>query len=156
MPPKKDQTAPYIDGPTMDWTVNDGLYSRFQTWKLACGLILNSELSEMPEPRKVNTFLRWSGDFGIQKLKSWQKEPNDLDLKFIWDEFEQYCKPQSNELQARYDALKTLKQGSTPCDNWYTKLQSQLHLCNYTIKTEAVLLQDHFLFRVMNPSRVKQ
>ena len=24
---------PYIDGPTMDWTVNDSLYHRFLKWK---------------------------------------------------------------------------------------------------------------------------
>ena len=24
---------PYIEGPVMDWTVNDGLYNRFLKWK---------------------------------------------------------------------------------------------------------------------------
>ena len=27
---------PYIEGPKMDWTVNDGLYHRFLIWKLKC------------------------------------------------------------------------------------------------------------------------
>ena len=40
MPPKKDQAPIYIDGPKMDWSMDDGLYSRFQDWKLECELIL--------------------------------------------------------------------------------------------------------------------
>ena len=52
-----------------------GLYSRFQTWKISCNLIMDSELCELSEVRKINTLLHWSGDFGIKKLKSWQKEP---------------------------------------------------------------------------------
>ena len=27
---------PYIEGPHMDWTVNDGLYHRFLKWRLKC------------------------------------------------------------------------------------------------------------------------
>ena len=28
--------VPYIEGPTMDWTVNEGLYNRFLEWRLKC------------------------------------------------------------------------------------------------------------------------
>ena len=33
MAPKKEKdiVAPFIQGPSMDWTMDDGLYSRFQT-----------------------------------------------------------------------------------------------------------------------------
>ena len=30
---------PYIEGPKMDWTVNDSLYHRFLKWKIKCKLI---------------------------------------------------------------------------------------------------------------------
>ena len=154
MPLKKDKDiiAPFIQGPSMDWNMDDGLYSRFQTWKISCNLILDSELCELSEVRKVNTLLRWSGDFGIKKLKSWQKQPSQLTLDFIWDEYESYCKPQSNELRARYDVLKKLTQGSLPADDWMTKLQSQLHLCNYQPEMEEVLLRDLFLFGLQDES----
>ena len=45
MPPKKDQAPIYIDGPKMDWSMDDGLYSCFQDWKLECELILDGELT---------------------------------------------------------------------------------------------------------------
>ena len=70
----------------------------------------------------------------------------------MWKELEAYCKPQSNELCAHYDLLKKLKQGKLPCDDWYTKLQTQLHLCNYSVETEKVLLCDLFLFRLEDES----
>ena len=35
---------PYIEGPKMDWPVNDGLYHRFLKWHLKCENILECEL----------------------------------------------------------------------------------------------------------------
>ena len=52
MPPRKDQAPIYIDGPKMVWSMDDGLYSTFQDWKLECELILDGELTEIAEPPK--------------------------------------------------------------------------------------------------------
>ena len=98
MPPKKDQAPIYIDGPKMDWSMDDQLYSRFQDWKLECKLILDGELAEIVEPQKVNILIQWAGSFGLKNLKVWQKDKTSLTLTFIWNEFETYCKLHSNEL----------------------------------------------------------
>ena len=55
---------PYIEGPKMDWTVNDGLYHRFLKWKLKCENILDYELAMLPESKKCKKVIAWSGDFG--------------------------------------------------------------------------------------------
>ena len=34
--PNMNVYMPYIEGPAIDWTVNDGLYNRFLKWKLKC------------------------------------------------------------------------------------------------------------------------
>ena len=60
--------------------------------------------------------------------------------------------PQSNELCACYDLLKKLKQRKLPCDDWYIKLQTQLHLCNYSAETKKVLLHDLFQFGLEDQS----
>ena len=96
MPPTKDQAPIYIDGPKMDWSMDNGLYSHFQDWKLECELILDGELTEIAEPQKA-TLIQWAGSFGLKNLKVWQKDTN-LTLTFIWKEFETYCKPHLNEL----------------------------------------------------------
>ena len=56
---------PYIEGPQMDWTVNDGLYSRFLKWQLKCKNILDCELVMLPELRKCKKILAWSGNYGL-------------------------------------------------------------------------------------------
>ena len=43
---------PYIEGPQMDWTVNDGLYNRFLKLQLKCKNILDCELVMSPKSRK--------------------------------------------------------------------------------------------------------
>ena len=44
---------PYIEGPKIDWTVNDGLYHRFLKWKLKCENILDCELAVLPESKNA-------------------------------------------------------------------------------------------------------
>ena len=43
---------PYIEGPKMDWTVNDSPYHRFLKWRLKCENILECELAMLAERRK--------------------------------------------------------------------------------------------------------
>ena len=62
---------PYIEGPKMDWTVNDGLYHRFWKWNLKCENILDCELSMLPESKKIKNVIAWSGDFGMDQHVSW-------------------------------------------------------------------------------------
>jgi len=150
--PKKsaEVQVPYVKGPVMDWTMNDELYSRFKTWKLECEIILDSIYANFSEAIRVNTLLRWSGQFGMHKFQSWGKERSDLTLDFMWEEFEGYCKPASNILRARYDLLKKLSQDKKPADDWFTALHNQLQLCSYDPVTEEALKRDLFLFGLDN------
>ena len=43
---------PYIEGPKMNWTVDDGLYHRFLKWCLKCETILDCELANLPAKQK--------------------------------------------------------------------------------------------------------
>ena len=43
----------YIEGPKMDWMVNDALYHRVLKWKPKCENILECELAALPECSKV-------------------------------------------------------------------------------------------------------
>ena len=43
---------PYIEGPRMDWTVNDDLYHCFLKWHLKCENILECQLAALPECQK--------------------------------------------------------------------------------------------------------
>ena len=73
MPPKKDPTPIYIEGPKMDWAMAEGLYTQYELFKQLC-------------------------------------------------------------------------QDTTPCDDWYTRVQNQLTMCNYKPDMESVLQHNIFLF----------
>ena len=62
---------PYIEGPKMDWAVNDTLYHRFLKSKLKCENVLECELAILPETRKCKKVIAWSGDFGLDQYISW-------------------------------------------------------------------------------------
>ena len=147
MPLKKNDqdNVQYIEGPSLDWTMNDGLYARFKTWKIKCDLILGAELETLSEVRKCKTLIRWSGDCGITQYQSWNLEDADLTLQDIWLKFEEYCKPQSNEDRARYDLFKTISQGNQSCDEWYTTVQNQFNLCNFPNAIPKETLQKGYI-----------
>ena len=55
---------PYIEGPKMDWTVNDRLYHHFLKWRLKCENILEYELVAFPEKQQCKKVIACSGDLG--------------------------------------------------------------------------------------------
>ena len=74
---------PYIEGPQMDWTVNDNLYHRFLKWKIKCKNILEFELAMLPEARKCKKVIAWSGDFGFDQYISRCLPQEELCLEII-------------------------------------------------------------------------
>ena len=106
----------YIEGPKMDWTVNDGLYHKFLKWYLKCKNILECELAMLFKRRKCKKVFAWSVDFGMDQYVSWSLSTEELMLDTIWEKFEELCKPQSNELRARVDLLTSFWQGNRSVD----------------------------------------
>ena len=84
---------PYIEGPKMDWTVNDGLYHRFLKWKCKCENILECELAMLPESKKCKNIVAWSGDFGMDQYVSWCLPVDVLNLETICSKYEEFCEP---------------------------------------------------------------
>ena len=44
--------VPYVEGLKMDWTIDDGLHSRFIRWKIKCENILDCKLAILQESAK--------------------------------------------------------------------------------------------------------
>ena len=123
--------VPYIEGPNMDWTVNDGHYHRFLKWHLKCENILECELAALPECQKCKKVIAWSGDFGMDQYVSWSLPSEELTLDTTWGKIEEFCKPQSNEVQACFDLLTSFRQGNCSIDEWYNAVQTQVNLAKY-------------------------
>ena len=75
--------TPYIEGPKMDWTVNNGLYHRFLKWYLKFENVLEFELAMLSERRKCKKVIVWRGDFGIDQSVSWSLSTEELMLDTI-------------------------------------------------------------------------
>ena len=80
----------YIEGPRMDWTVNDSLYHCFLKWRLKCKNILECELAALPEPQQCKKVIAWSREFGMDQYVSWGLTKEELKLDTIWTQFEEF------------------------------------------------------------------
>ena len=147
--------VPYIEGPQMNWTVDDGLYNRFVKWKLKCENILDCELSMLSEARKCKKVVAWSGDFGIDQYTSWDLTPEHISLEVIWQKYEEFCKPQTNKIRARLDLLTSFHQGECSVDEWYNAVQSQIKLAKYPQETARLLQRDIFWFFLKDEDCIK-
>ena len=139
-------SMPYTEGPKMDWTVNDGLYHRFLKWCLKCENILECELAALPERQQCKKVIAWSGDFGMDQYVSWGLPTDQLTLEIIWGKFEDFCKPQSNEVCARFDLLTSFQPGNRSVNEWYNVVQAQVNLAKYPPETAKILQRDIFWF----------
>ena len=106
----------YIEGPKMDWAVNDGLYRRFVKWKLKCENILDYELAIVPESKMCKKVIAGSGLFGMDQYVSWCLPVDEFNLNTIWSKYTNFCKPQANEARARFDLLTSFCQGNRSVD----------------------------------------
>ena len=130
----------------MNWMVDDGLYHRFLKWHLKCETILNCELANLPTKQKCQKVIVWSGDFGMDLYVSWNMPKEDLTLDAIWTKFEEFSKPQTNEVGACFNLLTSFQQGNRNVDEWYNAIQAQVNLAKYPPKTAKILHRDIFCF----------
>ena len=137
---------PYIEGPKMNWMVDDGLYHRFLKWRLKCETILDCKLANLPVKQKCQKVIAWSGDFGMDLYVSWNISKEDLALDAIWTKFEEFSKPQTNEVRVHFDLLTSFQQGSRNVDKWYNTVQAQVNLTKYPLEMAKILHHDIFWF----------
>ena len=90
--------------------------------------------------------MAWSGDFGIDQFISWDLTPKETSLEIIWQKFKEFCKPQTNEIRARFNLLTSFRQEDHLMDKWYSAVQAQINLAKYPQKTARILQRDIFWF----------
>ena len=64
----------------------------------------------------------------------------------IWNKFEEFGKPQTNEVRARFDLLPSFRQGNMSVDEWYNAVEAQINLAKYPAETAKILHRDMFWF----------
>ena len=137
---------PYIEEPHNDWTVNVGLYYRLLKWRLNYENIIECELAALPEPPKCKKVVAWSRAFRMDQYVSWSMSKEDVSLGTIWEHFEEFCKPQVNEVRAYFNLLTSFRQGTRSVDEWHNVVQAQINLAKYHPETAKILHRDIFWF----------
>ena len=137
---------PNIEGPKMDWTVNDGFYHRFLKWHLKCKNILEYELAALSEQQQCKIVIAWSGDFGMDQYVSWGSSAEELNLDTIWGKYKESCKSWANGVRACFDLPTSFCQGNCSVDEWYNAVQAQINLARYPHETAKILHGDIFWF----------
>ena len=69
-----------------------------------------------------------------------------MTLEVTWKKFEEFCKPQVNEVRARFDLLTSFRQGDLSIDQWYNTVQTQVAFAKYPQETTQILQMDIFWF----------
>ena len=133
---------PYTEGPKMDWTVNAAIYHRFLRWHSKCENILECELMVIPECQKCKKVIAWSGDSDVDWYVSCGLSNENLNLDTIWGKYQEFCKPQTNEVCTCFDLLTNIWQGNRSMDEWYNAVQAQVNLAKYTLETAKILHHD--------------
>ena len=86
------------------------------------------------------------GTLGFDQYVSWNLKNEEVALDVTWEKFEEFCKPQSNKVRARFDLLTSFRQGKRSVDEWYNGVQTQVALANYPQETAKILHRDIFWF----------
>ena len=95
----------------------------------------------LPEARKCKNVVAWSGDFGLDQYISWNLSSEELTLEVLRERFEEFCKPQSNEVRARFHLLTSFRQGNRSVDELYN-----VALAMYPQETAKILHEDIICF----------
>lgn len=104
-------SASFIDteGPSIDWSTDDNLYSRFKMWTQRCELLFTGPMAKIEKEIQCKHLLYWSGEHGMELFNSWDLSADEQKkLENHWQKFENYVKPHSNELIAAWELLNLL------------------------------------------------
>ena len=70
---------------------------------------------------------------------SWSISKEELTLDAIWAKFEEFSKPQMNEVRPCFDLLTSFHQGNRNIYEWYNVVQAQVNLAKYPLETAKIL-----------------
>ena len=100
----------------------------------------------LPVSKKCKKVIAWSSDFGMDQYVSWYLSVEDLCLDITWAKYEDFFKPQVNEVRARFDLLTSLRQGNWSVDEWCNAVQAWVSLVKNPPETVNILHSDIFWF----------
>ena len=135
-------------GPTIDWDSGPELFSRYKKWKQKCTMIFEGPLATIEEAIKCKYLIIWAGDRGLDLYNSWgMTDAHAKELKFYWQNFEEYVNPQANFLIARHK-LRNSYQGDKTFEEFLTEIRLTNADCGYHDNVKDEMLRDTIVFGI--------
>ena len=82
----------------------------------------------------------------MDQYVSWCLPAEELTVDTILGKFEEFCKPQYNEVRAYFDLLTSFRKSNKSVDEWYNAVQTQVNLAQYPPETAKILHRNIFWF----------
>ena len=88
----------------------------------------------------------------MDQYVSWSLSAEELSIDTILGKFEEFCKPQSNEVRAHFELLTS----NRSVDELYNAVQAQVNLAKYPPLTAKILHRDICWFFLHNEEFVSK
>ena len=140
--------------PSMDWTHDSSLYSRYQDWQWNMENYLRSHYKKEEESRAVYCLMNVLDDKSdprrsMNLIKRWTNEKlmdseTQWELKTWWKLLDAtlISMKKTCEGQAARELFLDFQQGNLSLVDWHTKLKNQISTCGYPEKFQEMLLRD--------------
>lgn len=134
--------------PKMDWSAED-LPTAFKAFKAHCEFMFGGPLRAKTEEEKCNYLMLWVGEKGRSIYSTWEiTDEGRKKLKTYFDAFEQYCKPRSNAIYARYRLRQRVQSQTEPFEQFVTDLKVKIKDCGYPEAITDEMVRDHIVFGI--------
>ena len=71
----------------------------------------------------------------------WGLSNEEMNLDTIWERYEDFCKPQPNEVRAQFDLLTSFCQGNKSINEWHNVVQAQVSLASIPPKQQKYYIE---------------
>lgn len=130
----------HVNGPTMDWSQDSGLFNRFEDWREEVQLMLKGPLNSKTRPVKASFIMLWAGKVARTHLRS-NTVLNTDDPDAILNQLEAWVRPKSNVLVA-WTELKSFCQNDLTTGEFISKARVMVDRCEIPPEAKDVILRN--------------
>ena len=140
--------------PSLDWDTSN-LVDNWKKFKQHVDLMFAWPLLKITEEQKNSLSALWIGPKGHDIFNSYTLDENlKKEIKGCYSIFEDYVKPKSNPVFARYK-FHTRMQADESFDDFFTDLKLLVHECTYKAEDVDEFVRDRIVCGISN-SHVRQ
>jgi len=132
--------------PKLDWESGD-LPTAWKTFRQHVQFTFDGPLKAKNEETKCNYLMLWVGDKGCDIYSTWNLQQAEAKvLQTYYDRFDNYVRPKSNKLYARYKFTTRKQSEAETFEQFVTDLRLLIKDCDYQQRDE--MLRDQIVFAV--------